>query len=85
MKMHRKLGQLALPILAFVAGVTWSSGPILAQDEQATPPSTSYLVSAGDLLQVSVWKEDYLERDVLVRPDGGISFPLAGDVQAAGL
>ncbi len=43
----------------------------------------SYLVQAGDLLQVSVWKEDYLERDVLVRPDGGISFPLAGDVAAA--
>ena len=46
-------------------------------------PRQPYQVQAGDVLQVSVWKEDYLQRDVLVRPDGGITFPLAGDVAAA--
>jgi polysaccharide export outer membrane protein len=48
------------------------------------PPPTGYLIQPGDLLEVSVWKEDYLERDILVRPDGGVTFPLAGDVLAAG-
>jgi polysaccharide biosynthesis/export protein len=31
-----------------------------------------------------VWKEEGLKKEVLVRPDGGIAFPLAGDMQAAG-
>ena len=42
----------------------------------------SYLVQPGDILQISVWKEKDLEREVLVRPDGGLTFPLAGDIQA---
>ena len=33
---------------------------------------------------VSVWKDENLSRQVLVRPDGGISFPLAGVIHAAG-
>ena len=44
----------------------------------------AYQVKAGDQLQVSVWKEADLQLTVLVRPDGGFSFPLAGDVRAAG-
>jgi polysaccharide export outer membrane protein len=31
-----------------------------------------------------VWKEEGLKKEVLVRPDGGIAFPLAGDMEAAG-
>jgi len=45
----------------------------------------SYRIQAGDLLFVSVWKEQELQGDVLVRPDGGISFPLAGDMSVAGI
>jgi len=44
-----------------------------------------YRVQPGDLLTVSVWKEKDLQGDVLVRPDGGLSFPLAGDIDAQGL
>jgi|HubBroStandDraft_1064217.scaffolds.fasta_scaffold29285_2 polysaccharide export outer membrane protein len=43
-----------------------------------------YLLRAGDTLLISVWKETELQGDVLIRPDGGISFALAGDVHAAG-
>jgi polysaccharide export outer membrane protein len=35
-------------------------------------------------LTISVWKETELQHEVLIRPDGGISFALAGDLQAAG-
>lgn len=45
---------------------------------------TAYRIQAGDVLTISVWKETELQGDVLVRPDGGISFPLAGDIHAAG-
>jgi polysaccharide biosynthesis/export protein len=47
-------------------------------------PGESYKLQPGDVLQVVVWKETDLQSEVLVRPDGGISFPLAGDLQAAG-
>jgi polysaccharide export outer membrane protein len=44
-----------------------------------------YKLQPGDVLQVVVWKETDLQSEVLIRPDGGISFALAGDLQAAGL
>jgi len=42
-----------------------------------------YRISAEDVLDISVWREEDMQREVTVRPDGGISFPLVGDVQAA--
>lgn len=50
----------------------------------ARTPYTPYLLSPGDVLEVSVWKEEGLQKEVLVRPDGGISFPLVGEIQAGG-
>jgi polysaccharide biosynthesis/export protein len=50
----------------------------------ATPAVGAYILQPGDVLMVSVWKEPELNLEVLVRPDGGISLPLAGDVAAAG-
>jgi polysaccharide export outer membrane protein len=44
-----------------------------------------YKLQPGDLLGVVVWKETDLQSEVLIRPDGGISFALAGDMRAAGL
>ena len=44
-----------------------------------------YQIQPGDVLQISVWKETDLQSEVLVRPDGGISFPLAGDLHVEGL
>jgi len=46
--------------------------------------SPAYLLGAGDILRISVWKEEGLQQDVLVRPDGGIDFPLVGELQAGG-
>ncbi|HET8709802.1 MAG TPA: polysaccharide biosynthesis/export family protein [Spongiibacteraceae bacterium] len=47
--------------------------------------STAYHVNPGDFLIVSVWNEKDLTMETLVRPDGMISIPLAGQVQAGGL
>ena len=44
----------------------------------------SYLLGPGDMLEISVWKEEGLQKQVLVRPDGGITFPLAGELRAGG-
>jgi len=43
-----------------------------------------YKLQPGDVLQVTVWKETDLQAETLIRPDGGLSFPLAGQLQAAG-
>jgi len=43
-----------------------------------------YQVNSGDILNIMVWKENELQGDVIVRPDGGISFPLVGDLQVEG-
>ena len=44
-----------------------------------------YVVGPGDVLNVSVWRVQELNRDVVVRPDGKISFPLVGDIHVVGL
>jgi polysaccharide biosynthesis/export protein len=63
-----------LPITAAYAGGATDSHPLDA----------SYLVQPGDTLRVSVWREQDLQGEILVRPDGGLSFPLAGEIEAAG-
>jgi len=55
--------------------------PALAQDDASREP---YTINPGDLLEISVWKEPDLQREVLVRPDGAFSFPLSGDIVAVG-
>jgi len=39
-----------------------------------------YKVNPGDVIEINVWKEEGMTQEVLVRPDGGISFPLVGDL-----
>jgi polysaccharide export outer membrane protein len=45
----------------------------------------SYTVKAGDVLDISVWGEEQLEKTLRVLPDGSMSFPLVGSVSIAGL
>ena len=43
-----------------------------------------YKIRQGDILDVSVWGDDTLVKEIRVLPDGSISFPLAGNVPVAG-
>jgi polysaccharide biosynthesis/export protein len=49
-----------------------------------TAEDVLYVINPGDELQISVWREEGLDQKVLVRPDGMISFPLAGHIRASG-
>jgi len=51
---------------------------------QGVPQVTPYRINAGDELEVMVWGDERLQRDVLVLPDGTFAFPLVGQVSAAG-
>jgi len=46
--------------------------------------SDRYLLNAGDVLEISVWNEETLQKNVVVLPDGMVSFPLAGELAAEG-
>lgn len=75
-----------LTTFSFIATFLLFSLVVSAADEKFTGASTNpsdYRIGPEDVLFISVWKEEELQREVLVRPDGGISFPLAGDVQVA--
>ena len=59
----------------------------LAEDKSDAPAAVNgaYVIGPGDVLSISVWKEEGMQLEVLVRPDGGITYPLAGEIQAGGL
>jgi polysaccharide export outer membrane protein len=44
-----------------------------------------YRIGSADVIQVAVWKDADLSRELTVRPDGFISLPIAGEVRANGL
>ncbi len=54
------------------------------QAADPAPVRDPYRINPGDVLQISVWKEEDLTRELLVNPDGHIAFPLAGDMVAEG-
>jgi len=60
-------------------------GVLQAADTGQAVSVKAYQVEPGDILEVNVWKEEGMQQEVLVRPDGGMSFPLVGDFQAQGL
>jgi polysaccharide export outer membrane protein len=65
-------GLFALVVLGIAAGESRAQG---------TP---DYNLQPGDQIEVSVWGEDELQREILLRPDGRFAFPLAGEIAAAG-
>ena len=56
-------------------------GTIFAETDSARE---TYKVNPGDIIEINVWKEEGLLQEVLVRPDGGISFPLVGELNVLG-
>jgi polysaccharide export outer membrane protein len=60
---------------------TLQSPPSLLEDRNL---SQDYLIGPEDVVEIIVWKNGDLSRVVNVRPDGKVSLPLIGDIQAAG-
>jgi len=63
---------LAAPLLSF------------AEDQPKPIADALYKLSPGDVLEVSVWKEADLLKQVIIAPDGTISLPLVETIMAAG-
>jgi protein involved in polysaccharide export with SLBB domain len=54
-------------------------------DSRQEKPLKDYFINAGDVIQVFVWQNPDLSKDVIVAPDGKISYPFVGTIQASGL
>jgi len=72
------------PLRKTFAIVLLGLGALAAGRVEAQAVQADYKLHAGDKIQLSVWKEVDLQRIVVIRPDGRFSFPLTGEVQAAG-
>jgi len=81
-KLMAALVVVALGSLPVTASLASADNPGKKADAEAAP---DYLIGPEDVLEVSVWKSPELSKTVTVRPDGKISLPLVGDLQAAGL
>lgn len=60
-----------------------AAGGVVTRTDDDAP--NAYAIGVGDVVEISVWKNPDLSVTVPVRPDGRISVPLLGDIQAAGL
>lgn len=76
---------LALSLVLTYCTVAFSGqNPTPAKESLEIPED--FIIGLEDVLAVNVWREPELSvAEVIVRPDGKISLPLVGDVQASGL
>ena len=73
----RRRQSFFMAIAMMLVGIALAPAPARAADP-------GYTLNPGDVLQITVWKEEGLDREVLVLPDGSISFPLVGEIAAQG-
>src|SRR6266571_4145272 len=95
----QRFAYAALVAVALVSSTAFpaiAQQPATAQPVTPAPPSApappppplatkDYIIGIGDVLHIVVWGNKELEQDIVVRPDGRISFPLAGEMDAKGL
>src|SRR5436190_5445092 len=69
-------------IAAAVTAALCALAPVAAM--AAPPASEEYRLSTGDKLRIEVYKDAQLSQSVQIRPDGKITLPLLGDLDAQG-
>jgi polysaccharide biosynthesis/export protein len=55
-----------------------------AAAEVAPQDQEKYLLGPEDVIEVSVWKEPDMTKQLVVQPDGKVYYPLVGEIRAAG-
>ncbi len=66
------------------SGAIQPAGALGSAPAAPVDPHT-YVIGAGDVLSIQVWKEPEFTRNVQVRPDGKFSMPLIGEITGSGL
>ncbi len=65
--------------------ISWLVVLLLFPLSASAEEEARYGIGPGDMLEISVWKDESLSRQIIVPPDGVISFPLIGEVRADGM
>ena len=73
---------LFLALTTLVSGCAQTAGEMYPVEY--IPPG-DFLLGPEDVLAVTVWRNQDLTREIIVRPDGGVAMPLIGDIRAAGM
>ena len=76
---------LFFPALIFIYPLNAEEAPPSLSISTPQERPIEYIISEEDTLDISIWEWPDLKTETIVRPDGKISFPLIGDVQASGL
>ena len=76
-KISRALNRTLFPVIALVI---LGFSPCAAAEEQSP-----YQLGPGDVIDLYVWKNIDVSRQISVQPDGMIRIPLAGQIRAGGL
>lgn len=72
-------------LIVFFAPLLLPALTALAEEKQdAADKARNYVLGSGDILDIITWKEEDLSREVVVRLDGYITFPMLDDIRAAG-
>lgn len=81
-----RIGFWALMFAALATAMATGCGGSTSRAVRDTKPFTpgEYRIGIEDVLQIDVWKEPQLATTAPVRPDGKVTVPLAGEIQAAG-
>lgn len=61
-----------------------SAVPYYDYSKEPDPRNKEIVLGVGDVLSIGVWGEKDLNTEATIRPDGTITMPLVGDLQAAG-
>jgi polysaccharide biosynthesis/export protein len=59
-------------------------GAAAAGSPESIAHGLDFQLGVGDVIHISVWREPELTQTAVVRPDGRVSLPLAGEVSVAG-
>ena len=81
------LADAATPLAQQARKVRGNANAVVSAAADATQSpdlSPAYRIGAGDVLHISVWRQDNLNQDAVVRTDGKISLPLVSEVAVAG-
>jgi polysaccharide export outer membrane protein len=79
------MSKILFSILFLLLGSLSAERAVAATAAVAVDNPGIYLLRQGDSVMISVWREDALQKQVIVLPDGSITFPLVGRIEVAGL
>jgi polysaccharide export outer membrane protein len=83
-----KLAVMILSLAALLPACTRAGSAnaraLYADAAQRDPRGKPYVIGIADVVRVSVFKDESLSTDAIVRPDGTLTMPLVGEMKAAG-